>query len=138
MCLKLTGSDGKLVGVVCGMRRTKAKPCEFCGVPSTKQCDFSVSDGKTCDAYMCDRCSVSVGENLDHCAGHARVGKRYRVVRGSHEGHLMLMLAWRQVPKWPGARRMAWKYAAQCSCLKAGDLDDFHLALLDITTEVAA
>ena len=47
--------------IVCGMRREKPKPCAFCGQPSTKQCDFPV-DGKTCDAYMCDGCSVSVGE----------------------------------------------------------------------------
>lgn len=137
MCQKIY-IDGKFAGIVCGMRRTKAKPCEFCGVPSTKQCDFPIGDGKTCDAYMCDRCSVSVGENLDHCIGHARVGKRYRVIIGSHEGHTMLLLSWRKVPKRPGVRQKAWKYAAQCSCMKAGDLEAQHLFRLDLTTEVAA
>lgn len=131
--------DGKFAGIACGMRRTKEKPCEFCGRPSTKQCDFPV-DGKTCDAYMCDSCSVSVGEDedLDHCIGHARVGKRYRVIKGSHAGHLMLLLAWRKVPRRNGVHERVWKYAAQCSCLRAGELAAEHLKLLDLTTEVAA
>ncbi len=34
-------------------------PCSVCGKPSDRLCDGEVSPGKTCDAPLCERCSVS-------------------------------------------------------------------------------
>jgi hypothetical protein len=131
-CEYITDKDGKFLGVVCGLRRSKPAACTFCGRPSTKLCDFLVG-GKTCDSAICDRCSVSVGEDRDYCLGHSRVGKRFRVLEGKHAGHVMQLLAWRKVQKRTGVRAQAWKYASQCSCLAAGDIEPAHLRLLDLT-----
>lgn len=132
-CEYLRDKDGKVLAIVCGLRKQPA--CAFCGQPSTKQCDY-LEGAKTCDAYMCDGCTVPVGPNLDHCLGHSRVGKCYRVVEGRHAGHVMQLLAWRKVRKYSGSHSLVWKYASQCSCIAAGDLEPSHLKLLDLTAEV--
>lgn len=135
MCERLV-IDGHPV-IICGLRRQKTKACEFCGKSSTKQCDYPVGPGKTCDSYMCDACSVPLADNLDHCVGHSRVGKTYSVVSGRHAGHEMKILAWRKVRARPGVQTMVWKYAAQCSCMAAGDMEPAQL-LFALTAHMEA
>jgi len=60
--------DGSVAHVRYAKRR--APKCQFCGAPSTKQCDYPLSKTKTCDAYMCDRCSKPFGPNVDTCPEH--------------------------------------------------------------------
>lgn len=65
--------EHKIIGgsqvIVCSRGR-RAPKCQFCGAPSTKQCDYPLSKDKTCDAYMCDRCSKPFGPNVDTCPEH--------------------------------------------------------------------
>lgn len=70
MCERIRMPDGN-VGVVCGGHRKK-KPCKFCGAPAMKQCDWPLSNGKTCDVYVCDRHSLGNGLDKDFCAVHAQ------------------------------------------------------------------
>jgi hypothetical protein len=42
-----------------------------CTTASTKQCDFAIGAGKTCDAYICSAHATSVGPDIDHCPKHA-------------------------------------------------------------------
>jgi hypothetical protein len=123
---------GGHVAIICGLRRSPQRACAFCDASSTKQCDYPVATSKTCDAYMCDSCSIAVGENVDYCLGHSLVAKKFRVVSGRHAGHEMLILAWRKVRRRPGVRQMVWRFASQCSCSAAGDMDAAHLELLDL------
>lgn len=46
------------------------KHCVDCGAMSTRLCDFKLSNGKTCDAPMCDAHSHRVGANTDFCRLH--------------------------------------------------------------------
>jgi len=55
-------------------RRSCATP--GCANRADKQCDFPVTrNGKvgTCDRFVCSRCAVSKGHDLDFCPPHARV-----------------------------------------------------------------
>ena len=42
-----------------------------CPVAATRQCDFHIGVGKTCDAWICDAHATSAGPDLDHCPTHA-------------------------------------------------------------------
>lgn len=42
-----------------------------CPIPATRQCDFAIAPGKTCDAWCCEAHATSVGPDLDHCPIHA-------------------------------------------------------------------
>lgn len=42
-----------------------------CPTAATKQCDFHIAPGKTCDAWCCDAHAAVVGPDLDHCPAHA-------------------------------------------------------------------
>jgi len=74
---KIVKMPGGVTAIVCG-RFKDNPPCKWCGKRGTKQCDFPVSRagimsvGQACDAWMCDRCAVSVGENRDYCPPHFR------------------------------------------------------------------
>lgn len=57
-------------GMIVCSRNRRPQSCKFCRQPSTKQCDFPVSPGKTCDVYMCDYHANRVGDNVDYCPNH--------------------------------------------------------------------
>lgn len=59
--------------IICSDGRTPK--CKFCGAKSTKQCDFADSSRLTgtCDAYMCNRCSMPIAHEKDYCPNHAKV-----------------------------------------------------------------
>ena len=65
--------------IICsrGRRRPTCKACK--DRPATRQCDWPLTGraaGKTCDANLCERCAVHVGEDRDYCPAHARVAER--------------------------------------------------------------
>lgn len=64
--------DGTVTrGIICS-RGSRAKPCQVCGLPSTKLCDADVGNGKTCDAPLCGRCTQHVGLDTDYCPKHRK------------------------------------------------------------------
>ncbi len=74
--VKLPGGG---TAIVCSrghaVRRFSQK-CAYCQNESSLLCDFKVGEGKTCDKPICKRCSVHVGENLDHCRIHSIRGDK--------------------------------------------------------------
>lgn len=53
------------------MGHSKPKRCKFCTHGTGAMlCDFTVGQGKTCDAPMCERCATEVGLDLHHCPTH--------------------------------------------------------------------
>jgi hypothetical protein len=67
-------SEGRVIGIACGT----VPYCTACKRRAgSKRCDYPVKkrSGKagTCDRWLCGRCAVSVGEDLDHCPPHARL-----------------------------------------------------------------
>lgn len=55
--------------IFCTSRRRSM--CRFCGERvATKQCDYPLGQGKTCNAYICDRCAAHVGLDTDYCPKH--------------------------------------------------------------------
>ena len=74
-CRTVISSDG-VTAIAC-TRGERRRNCATPGCHSyaDKQCDFPVTRaGKaaTCDRYICSRCAVSTGKNLDFCPPHAR------------------------------------------------------------------
>lgn len=77
---EIRDAAGNIVGVahVCSRGR-RGKPCKSCGAPGTRQCDaplFGAKAGKTCDAWMCERCATRTGPNTDLCPAHASEARR--------------------------------------------------------------
>ena len=68
-CKPFRSADGKIVGIVCS-REPRNRPCRFCGNPSSKLCDYPVSNGKTCDAPLCPACAVHIEPDTDYCPNH--------------------------------------------------------------------
>ena len=67
--------------IVCGVRgRRRCK----CGRPATLECDWKVPSRKsgTCDAPICDRCSVSPAPDKDLCPTHAAAFEEWKRSRG--------------------------------------------------------
>lgn len=59
--------------VVCVRGRTKLQRCSVCGELAEKQCDYRpIKKAKTCDAYLCARCAVSIAHEVDYCPHHPR------------------------------------------------------------------
>jgi hypothetical protein len=56
------------------MAKPRRRRCcvDACLIAATKQCDYALGKGRTCDAYICGRHAASVGPDLDHCPTHAR------------------------------------------------------------------
>lgn len=48
--------------------------CVYCNKNATKQCD-AVENNKTCVKCMCEKCAVSVGNNIDYCKEHFELRK---------------------------------------------------------------
>lgn len=42
-----------------------------CPTRATRQCDFPLGKGRTCDAYICASHATTAGPDLDHCPQHA-------------------------------------------------------------------
>jgi len=54
-CYILHNDDGTTTGtILCG---DLGPACRYCGDVSTRECDFPIGNGKTCDVAMCDRCA---------------------------------------------------------------------------------
>lgn len=69
-CERYVSPDGQTVAIICSRGRRAAKPCHYCGKPSTSLCDYPIRDGKTCDKPMCNYCKTNVGPDLDVCREH--------------------------------------------------------------------
>jgi len=69
-CFPLRLPDGG-TAIVCGSF-PKEKHCIVCGTFATRLCDYRNSDGRTCDAPMCDEHTLRVGPNKDLCPLHAK------------------------------------------------------------------
>lgn len=52
-------------------RGVRKRKCQWCGRQSTLQCDESLGDGKTCDAFMCPTHAERIGHNRDLCPMHS-------------------------------------------------------------------
>lgn len=59
--------------IVCGTSRRQQK-CQVsgCSAHSSKQCDYPMPKGGTCDRYLCGGHAENVGPELDYCPAHAR------------------------------------------------------------------
>jgi hypothetical protein len=75
-CVPFRSEDGSVTGWVCSRGRAQHR-CK-CGRSATHQCDFPLKGSKaggTCDRWLCAKCAVHVGPNLDYCPAHAAVAK---------------------------------------------------------------
>ena len=59
-------------------RKNQLPPACSCGFCADFLCDYPVGKGKTCDAPLCLKCRVHVGDELDYCKAHAREWRNYR------------------------------------------------------------
>ena len=65
-CRQVRIGDG--FAIVCTGSRP-AQRCR-CGQAATLQCDWKIGLGRTCDAYICDRCAQQVGPDKHLCGEH--------------------------------------------------------------------
>ena len=68
-CEPFRDEEGRVTGFVCGPK-PRAKPCAFCGRPSSRLCDGRwVVDGKktSCDKPICETHRVALPGNRDYC-----------------------------------------------------------------------
>lgn len=63
---------GGVVGFMCGPRRgARPHQCQNClKRRSSKQCDFKMSEFKTCNRYLCEACAVHRDPDSDYCPTH--------------------------------------------------------------------
>ncbi len=71
---------GGATAIVCGSRR---RPKCKCGRPARLLCDWKVPTKRsgTCDAPICDRCTVSPAPGKDLCQVHAIVFEEWKASR---------------------------------------------------------
>jgi hypothetical protein len=77
-CRTVLDAAGRPVAIACSREPHRRCSVPGCSNHADKQCDFPVKrDGRaaTCDRYICGRCAVSVGKNLDNCPPHARASQ---------------------------------------------------------------
>jgi len=73
---ELASSGGGLPGGVVHINFGRAKnkraplPCCCCGWISTRECDWSIAPGRTCDNPLCDHCTTSPAPGKDICPAH--------------------------------------------------------------------
>lgn len=58
--------------IVCHRGRRRVQRCwvPLCEDPATRQCDFPIGPGKTCDRYLCAAHAVPQGGGRDYCPDH--------------------------------------------------------------------
>lgn len=63
---------GDVRAIVCGRDRRRSKRCK-CGAIADRQCDWKVKGKRsgTCDAWVCQACSVEPAPGKDLCTAHA-------------------------------------------------------------------
>ena len=66
-------------GILCSRTKRKQRkwPCVVCGNASTLLCDGVISDGKTCDRSLCEKCTVQEPngkDTRDFCPRHIQRG----------------------------------------------------------------
>lgn len=75
----LTDGHGSVIGYACS--RGQSHTCSSCKrARATKQCDFKIGGGRTCDRHLCGRCAVQQrvgtdGYSVDFCPAHDRMFK---------------------------------------------------------------
>ncbi len=68
--VRIPRPDGTAVhAIICG--RTRIKTCCKCGAISTRECDWKIGGGKTCDRPICEACTHSPAPEKDLCPQHA-------------------------------------------------------------------
>ena len=75
-CIPIDLGNGA-TAIVC--TRERAKRCKECGAAASRQCDFPLrgrAAGRTCSAYLCERCAVRTTAGLDYCPPHARIAAK--------------------------------------------------------------
>ena len=68
---------GGSFAIIC-TRGNRQKPCQYCGHPSSKLCDFKLAGakaGRTCDVPMCEKCAMHIPPDTDFCKSHAAIMK---------------------------------------------------------------
>ena len=67
-CEWLKGPNGEVIHLNVGRSRGKLMRCKFCNQNyrqnDGKLCDFTVAEGKPCDAAMCKSCAVTLGGQM--------------------------------------------------------------------------
>jgi hypothetical protein len=80
----LVDKDGRPVGFICGRGGGRPKRCAYCGLDSSKLCDFKVeiTPGagvfRTCDVPMCHLHTFSPRVEIDYCRDHRPAEKEAR------------------------------------------------------------
>lgn len=63
---------GDITAIVCSSgRRQKSAKCCKCGRLALRQCDWRVGAKRTCDKFICNRCTHSPEKGKDLCPEHA-------------------------------------------------------------------
>jgi len=79
-CNFMYDGNGQLMGIACS-GRAKPKKCHYCKRPSDKLCDFKMTNGRTCDLQICERCSIHQEPDIDQCKVHSEI-PAFNVERG--------------------------------------------------------
>jgi hypothetical protein len=77
-CRTVIDGNGRELAIACSRGERHRCSTPGCQNDGTKQCDFPVKrNGKpgTCDRYICQKCAMRVGPDLDYCGPHARQAK---------------------------------------------------------------
>ena len=88
-CDWLKTADGSVIHVNYGSGGGRMRFCKFCKSKyrGGKLCDYPVSNGKTCDAEMCNECARTLGrQEIEIAPGIKRVNDTIDVCP-IHRGH---------------------------------------------------
>jgi hypothetical protein len=70
-CEIVPWGDGAMI--MCGRGLKMAPKCwvRHCKLSSTKECDWPIAEGKTCDRAICNGHADEVGPNKHYCPAHS-------------------------------------------------------------------